>query len=63
MVQTTAIQYSIQKTFDFFLTPNLTSRLIQKITQNITYFVVAWFINKSFFQNDLNLTMFVQIFE
>jgi len=63
MVQTTAIQYSIQKTFDFFLTPNLTSRLIQKITQNITYFVVAWFINKSFFQNDLNLTMFVQTFE
>jgi hypothetical protein len=34
------------KMFDF-LTPSLTTRLIQKFVQNITSFVVAWFINKS----------------
>jgi hypothetical protein len=30
-----------------FFTPSLTTRLIQKFVQNITSFVVAWFINKS----------------
>jgi hypothetical protein len=29
---------------------------------NITSFNVACFINKKFFKNDLNLTIFVQIF-
>ena len=48
--------------FDFFFTPNLTTRLIQKFVQNIISFVVACFINISFFKNDLNLTMFVQFF-
>jgi len=30
-----------------FWTPSLTTHLIQKFVQNITSFVVAWFINKS----------------
>ena len=30
-----------------FLTPSLTTRLIQNFVQNITSFVMAWFINKS----------------
>jgi hypothetical protein len=30
-----------------FLTPSLTTRLIQKFVQNITSFVMAWFINQS----------------
>jgi hypothetical protein len=30
-----------------FLTLSLTTRLIQKFMQNITSFVMAWFINKS----------------
>jgi len=34
------------KTFDF-LTPTLTTHFIQKIVQNITSFIVAWYINQS----------------
>ena len=30
-----------------FLTPSLTCRLIQKFVKNITYFIVAYFINTS----------------
>jgi len=41
----------------------LTTCFIQKFAQNITSFVVACFINTYiFFKNNLNLTMFAQIF-
>jgi len=46
-----------------FLTLSLTTCFIQKFAQNITSFVVACFINTYiFFKNNLNLTMFAQIF-
>jgi len=45
-----------------FFTLSLTTRLIQKFIQNITSFAVACFINKKFFKNNLNLTMFAQFF-
>ena len=46
-----------------FLTSSFTTHFIQKIVQNIIYFYYGLFYSYKFFKNDLNLTMFAQIFQ
>ena len=45
-----------------FLISSLTTRLIQKFVQNITFFCCGLLYQYMIFKNDLNLTMFAQIF-
>jgi len=57
----TAQSISNYNSFDFF-TPSLTTYFIQKNMQNIKYFLLWLALLIIFFNNNLNLAMFVQIF-